>query len=65
MVKNPAKLPSTTPIPKGKKETNPKMIDVAYIEVTLKNSRVKSNDKTTKYTIILSTIQNKKDKAVA
>lgn len=48
-MKNPAKLPSTTPIPRGRNDIAPKIIDTAYIDTTLSRSRCDIlNDKITK-----------------
>ena len=37
--KNPARLPSTTPIPIGKNDTTPIMMEVVYVADNSKNSR--------------------------
>ena len=37
-VKNPARLPSTTPIPNGRKEATPRIIELVYVVITLRNS---------------------------
>ena len=37
---NPAKLPSTTPIPTGKNDTNPNMIELEYMVQIANNSKI-------------------------
>ena len=37
-LKNPARLPSTTPIPNGRKENTPKTIELVYVVMTVINS---------------------------
>lgn len=64
-VKNPAKLPSVTPIPIGRNDTTPKSIELVYVAIIVVNSKIfTSNASKTKYTTIASVIQNNADKIV-
>ena len=59
MAKNPARLPSTTPIPNGKNDATPRIIEVVYIGINVKSSNVSMlNDNKIRYTVIDSTNQN-------
>ena len=62
-VRNPARLPSTTPIPNGKSDATPRIIDAVYVGTNVKNSNVSMlKDNKIKYTVIDSTNQNNADK---
>ena len=57
-LKNPAILPSKTPMPNGKNVITPKMIDAVYIETKVNNSTLSiPNDNSNKCIAIHSTNQ--------
>ena len=64
-LKNPARLPSKTPMPNGKNVITPKMIDAVYIETKVNNSTLSiPNDNNVKYAIIESRIQKMTDSII-
>ena len=64
-VKKPVNVPSTTPIPNGKNDATPRIIDDVYVGITVKRSNFNPNAVNIKKTVIHSKTQNNVDNPVA